>query len=261
MSRPSFTIFTPVYTDKSAGIWMLHFLCDRLNHLGYPSSIVIASSIHATNPAFTTPIAYDPASIVIYPEVVSNNPLNARRVVRYLLNGDGALSGRKIEWGETDFPLSFSRIYRADCDILFYPTVNLEHFFNDGRPRSGYCLYRGKSGYDGPLPNIEFLEITRAWPPTKQELGDIFRSRQLLFSFDTYSSTNLDAALCGCVPILLAPLEHEAELGKFWAHNMSEVGAALREIATLRERIVQFQQSFDERLDAVAAKIAAHFGF
>lgn len=334
MSKPSFLIVAPPYTNKSAGAWLMHFLCDRLNALGYDSRMVplvkrmkrrrlaqiavgriadavakkltfaaedstpkqsflviapfrmnksvrtwvtyflrrrqstlghtsylVPSVSFQTHPDFDTPIAsqIDDDTIVIYPEIICGNPLKAKRVVRYLLNYDGALAGQKIEWGNRDFPLSFSSVYRDDCDILFYPTVDLDFFYTDGRPRAGSCFYRGKSTYTGPIQHAYNIEITRTFPADKQELGDIFRSHRLLISLDSYSSTNLDAALCGCVPLLLLQNPKVAELGKFWAHSMSEVDDTLREIETLRERVVSFQTSFDNRLDETVGKIIHHF--
>lgn len=258
--RPKFTIYVPPYTNKSAGVWLLHYLCDRLNYLGYPSSLVIFFQGQSwTNPEFTTPIAYQEDSIVIYPEVISDNPLGARKVVRYLLNGEGVLTGQKINWGVNDFPLSFSKTYRNDCDILFYPTSNLDLFRNEGRSRSGYCLYVGKADYRGPLPDMEYLEITRTWPETKQELAEVFNTRQFFFSCDSNSSTSLDAALCGCIPIFFTPNHRRGELGRFWANNLSEIGIALQGMAALPEIIREYQNSFEARLDAIVSKIIHHF--
>jgi O-antigen biosynthesis protein len=259
--KPKFTIFTPPYTDKSAGIWLLHFLCHSLNNLGYQSSLVCFDLNNIwTNPEFKTPLAYQHDSIVIYPEIISGNPLGAEKVVRYLLNNEGFFTGKKIEWGRNDFPLSFSAMYRNDCDILFYPIANLDLFYDAGRQRNGYCLYKGKNIYRGPMPHFECLEITRAWPQTKRELAEIFRSKLFLFSCDSYTSTCLDAALCGCIPILLKPAHEAGELGKFWANDFSEIHVVLQNMAALPSIIRNYQRSFYERLDEIVVKIVHHFG-
>jgi len=265
--KPKFTIYTPPYTDKSAGIWLLHFLCDRLNHLGYPATLIILPQGRFINPAFRTPFApvscYDPDTIVIYSEIISGNPLGADRVVRYLLFYDGALTGNLIQWGKTDFPLSYSKIFRGDCDILFYPVANLELFYVDDREKEGCCFYRGKLDYNEKIPALaDCLEITRSWPESKHELAEIFRNRQLLFSLDSVSATIIDAALCGCVPVLFNPVHEIGELGKFWANDLSdtEIKTALMGMTALPEIIRDFQNSFDMRLEATVSKISNHFG-
>lgn len=214
---------------------------------------------HFVNPEFNTPVAYHDDSIVIYPEIVSGNPLGAKKIVRYLLNSEGVISGRKIWWKEGEFPLSFSKIFRNDCDTLFYPIANPDLFRDEGRHRSGYCLYKGKGNYNGPLPSGNHLEITRAWPASKPELAEIFKTKLWLFSCDSCSSTCLDAALCGCLPILLEPCHVVGELGKFWANDLSEIETTITAVSKLPEVVRGYQDNFDERLNAIVEKIIRHF--
>ena len=255
--KTKFTICSPPYTDKSAGIWILHFLCDRLNHLGYPATIntmINPSSI--VNPKFHTPLSYDPDSIVVYPEIVLGNPLGADKVVRYLLCHELV----PINWGELDFPLSYSKVFRDDCDILYYPIADLDLFYSDGRKREGYCVYRGKSFYTGPLPiSDNSVEITRSWPESKHELAEILRSKQFLFTLDNITSTALDAALCGCVPLYSEPAYESGELGKFWMNDISELSEMQIEVTALHEKVRVLQNSFDERLETIVHKILRHF--
>jgi hypothetical protein len=83
-----------------------------------------------------------------------------------------------------------------------------------------------------------------------------------LFSYDALSATNIDAALCGCLPYLLqkpiAGLE-SAELGKFWVECPEDVDQALEQMATLYDRIQKLQQTFPERLADQVKKIEKHF--
>jgi hypothetical protein len=260
--KTKFTVVAPNYNDKSGGSWVLHFLCDQLNKIGCAASLYIYEKEQLVNPMFDTPIGFNPDSIVIYPEIITNNPLNANRVVRYLLNREGYLQGRMIDWNPSDYPIAFSRIYRDDCDTLFYPNTALDIFFPDGSEKRQNAFYIGKGNLYGECPKLPFFEITRNFPTTKDELASVLRSVDIFYSYDAHSATNLDAALCGCVPLLLQkPMagSEKSELGKFWAESESEIEGARYAIRDLYHRTKGLQDSFQDRLRIQVEKIEKHF--
>jgi hypothetical protein len=257
-----FTIYAPNYNDKSGGAWVLHFLCDQLNKIGHESTVFIYEESQIVNPEFNTPIGHTEDSVVVYPEIIVNNPLNATKVVRYLLNKEGALQKMMIDWGDTDYPLTYSKAFRDDCESLFYPNCDLAMFYDNGQERTQNAFYIGKGEITGDCPKLDCFEITRSFPPTKQELADVLRKTKILFSYDGLSATNIDAALCGCLPYLLQkPMLglDTAELGKYWAESLDEIDQALEQMSTLYERIHVLQQSFPERLAEQVKKIEKHF--
>ena len=258
----NFTIFAPNYNEKSGGSWVLHFLCDQLNKIGHTSTVFIYEKEQITNPNFNTPVGHIQNSVVVYPEIIVNNPLNATNVVRYLLNKEGALQKRMINWGKTDYPLSYSKAFRDDCESLFYPICDLSLFYDNGTERTQNAFYIGKGYLTGDCPKLDCFEITRTFPSTKQELADVLRKSKILFSYDAFSATNIDAALCGCLPYLLQkplPELQNAELGKFWAESQDEIESALLAISTLHDRVKQSQDSFPQRLGNQVVKIKKHF--
>ena len=258
----NFTIFAPNYNEKSGGSWVLHFLCDQLNKIGHTSTVFIYEKEQITNPNFNTPVGHIQNSVVVYPEIIVNNPLNATNVVRYLLNKEGALQKRMINWGKTDYPLSYSKAFRDDCESLFYPICDLSLFYDNGTERTQNAFYIGKGYLTGDCPKLDCFEITRTFPSTKQELADVLRKSKILFSYDAFSATNIDAALCGCLPYLLQkplPELQNAELGKFWAESQDEIESALLAISTLHDRVKQLQDSFPQRLGNQVVKIKKHF--
>jgi hypothetical protein len=257
-----FTVYAPSYNDKSGGSWVLHFLCDQLNKIGYESKIFIYEASQIVNPQFDTPLGYFEESTVIYPEIIVNNPLNAKNVVRYLLNKEGALQKRMINWGKTDYPLAFSKAFRDNCESLYYPICDLSMFYDNGTERTQNAFYIGKGYLTGDCPKLDCFEITRTFPSTKQELADVLRKSKILFSYDALSSTNIDAALCGCLPYLLQkpmPGLENAELGKYWVESVDEVDQALEQMSTLYERAKKLQQSFPNQLADQVKKIEKHF--
>ncbi len=258
----NFTIFAPSYNEKSGGSWMLHFLCDQLNKIGHTSTLFIFENEQITNPNFNTPIGHIQNSVVVYPEIVTTNPLQAKYVVRYLLNKEGYLQKKMIDWGEKDYPLSFSTVYRNDCDTLFYPNSDLSIFYNSYQERTQNAFYIGKGYLYGDCPRLDCFEITRSYPESKQELANVLRKTKILFSYDAHTATNLDAALCGCLPYFLQkplPELQNAELGKFWAESEDEIDSALLAISTLHDRVKELQDNFPQRLQTQVAKIKNHF--
>jgi hypothetical protein len=255
-----FTVYAPFYTDKSGGHWYLHFLCDQLNRIGHETAIYVYDG-GPTNPNFIAPQDYLKDSVVIYPETIANNPLNAQKVVRYLLNKDGLLKGKKIEWGNNDFALSYSKDFRSDCDILSYAICDTSIFYDMGLERVYNSFYIGK-GQGPQLPGC--MEITRQFPAQKEELAKILNRSKIFFTYDCVSSTNLDAILCGAMPYFLTkpPKElYNNEYGKFWIESLDaqEIAAAKENNKHILGQVIENQKTFSKRLAKMVNKIEAHF--
>ena len=254
-----FTVATPSYRRNSGGVWMLHYLCSQLNALGHEATVYIYTTEQVTN--FGNPIGHDTDAIVIYPEVITNNPLNAKKVVRYLLNKEAAIDGKFIEWGANDFPMAYSKLY-GDCDTLFYPIIDTDIVNrNELREYNSYYVGKGsKYAVCPPLPGCQ--EITISTP--RKEYINILNKSKILFTYDTLTSTNLDAVLCGAIPyfLLKPPTDlKNSELGKYWIKSLNpqEVAKTKENIKTLRPRILQMRQEFPQKLQEMCNKIEKHF--
>ena len=214
---------------------------------------------------WNTPLGHDPEATVIYPEGIINNPLQAKKVVRYLLAPENFFGKGTINWQPTDFKLAFSKVYANNCDSLFYPICDLDNFQPTNKLKKFNSFYVGK-GYlrqeCNPLMNC--VEITRGWPEEKQELAKILQLSNIFFSYDEMSATNLDAALCGAMPYFLTkhlPWMVDNELGKNWVYSLDpkEVAQAKENIKTLRPRILQMRKEFPQKLIEMCNKIEQHF--
>ena len=218
--------------DKSAGIVVLHRLADALIKLGHKAYIIFYSgnpakaNFHWSNnqsyydkellhtefdrtPDDKTYIKKLIAeSYVIYPEVISGNPLNAKRAVRYFLNSDGVLTGTPSNYSEKDYKLTFDPIFKRDANSILSTIITDKLFTrSDSAPEAGRTLditFIGKGQMFGPVYTIHNSTIiTRNWPDSKMGLARLLKSTRYFFSWDAVSSTNCDALLCGAKPVFL----------------------------------------------------------
>ena len=93
---------------------------------------------------------------VVYPEVMVNNALNARNVIRYFLNKDNP--GRRVNVGERDFILAHSRVMHPDPHhVCYFADVN-PLFHNNGtypaELRQMDIAYIGKGALYGAVDGV-----------------------------------------------------------------------------------------------------------
>lgn len=222
-----FIIVAPSYTQNSAGIMVLHELTDCLVTLGYKASLLLMTGtgylVSESPDHFGPNLKRTPLpeagqreivnniineGIVIYPEIVSGNPLRAPRVVRYFLNKDGLISGVKSYAQAKDFCLAYYKSFKPNAnDLLCLPITS--ECFNDLNTKSAMernydVTYIGKGHqYSAVFIVTGTTEVTRNWPVSKTELAALLKGARYFYSWDTVSSTNIDALRCGAIPVFL----------------------------------------------------------
>jgi protein O-GlcNAc transferase len=290
-----FLIVAPYYTDKSAGIVVLHELCSSLNILGHQAAMILTGSGQYT--IFNDESCYGPSlqryklkdksefnefirdGIVIYPEIETGNPLGGARIVRYLLNREGFVANNSINASEKDFILSFSNLYHEAPDAYLIklplsPIFNVENTI-DSLDRTLDVTYIGKGHKYSQcfvIPNT--LEVNRQWPSNKRELAILFKNTRYFYTWDTVSQTNIDALFCGAIPVFMNPApfksfdELENEIGKFpmatATINNAEVFINISDDFTaslnrFKANYIELVNSYESRLVAVVDKIYQHF--
>jgi hypothetical protein len=236
-------IFSPSYNEKVGGSIVLHKLCSILNELGheaylfpafetftinknnfFKNSLRLFKNVlirtyrgYKTNPTFDTPLFKEKLKgidwndwVVVYPEVVFGNPLNAKNVVRWLLHQPGFHSGN-VFYGNNELYFKFnsaidnfvfqqSVLSDSNLKVIHYP---LEHYNNDdtASKRSGtaYCLRKGKNK---PLVHHsdESILIDQM---SHAEVAKVFKKVKTFISYDTLTAYSLFAVLCGCESIVI----------------------------------------------------------
>ncbi|MDR5829788.1 glycosyltransferase [Caballeronia sp. LP006] len=212
-------IYAPAYRESSAGIVVMHTLCHLLNREGYDAYI---SATDVVNPRFDTPLATFEVQarhrlegrmpIVVYPEIVSGNPMNADVCVRYILNHIGFLSGKPLNEGKDDLVFYFSENFlgsanKKDVDFLFLPVIDTELFKPDPTVKKDRTFV---FHYRHPLDKIDFSLfppgtelLSMANPVTLPELAKKLQGGRVLYSYEQSSVCN-EAMACGC-PVIYLP--------------------------------------------------------
>jgi hypothetical protein len=225
----NFIIATRPYNPKSQGSVLLHKLTDTLNTNGHKAAVILFNG-HGTNTewflsndqnlinpdftyhTFSDLISFDlfnSNAVVIYPEIITGNPLSSKFVVRYMLNREGFIKkGVAINPDITDFILTHSLLYHEN------PDFHLFHYQGDSLfNQIGTCnfierkydiTYIGKGSKYVKCYIVDgSKEITREFPSTKAELADMLRQARFFYTWDCLTATLTDAILCGAFPIFM----------------------------------------------------------
>lgn len=289
----NFTIVSQCYMPNSNGIKVLHKICDALNRFGHDARMLYLNPHEANSQDFINPATIKGApdlnapilkgedksfiadSIVVYPEVVIANPLNAKKVVRYFGNRESYCNGRTVMAGSKDFIVAHSCVIHPKPDyVLFSAEVNPcfngvgARYFEE---RTMDVTYIGKGyiyGNVGIIPNTVY--IAREWPTTQEQLAILMRQTRFFYTWDAWTSTNMEAVLCGAVPVILhydpwKPEELDAsELGLPRAEIVDgevklDADKFLKERIELMKKIDVMTISWDDRVREFAGKVEEHF--
>lgn len=191
-----YIIFAPPRC-RSNGVKTLYNLYSSLRAAGYESFIFCPEK---QEESYQYMLSFDRETrendIMIYPEVISGNPLRFRHVVRYVLYYPGRLGGEAVFFpGELVF--SWHHIY-IEAPVLRQPYVDRRLFYDAHLPRTQSCYFVHKGGKVRTIPGMEnMIEINMQFPESREELAQLLRTTDVLYSFDDISALNLEASLCG----------------------------------------------------------------
>ncbi len=265
-------IYAPDYRRSSAGIRVMHMLCDALNRSGQEAYV----TGKVLNPELMTPRLSDELvelhrsqglePVMVYPEIIDGNPLKGSTVVRYLLNQPGFIEG-KGEYEADDILIAYTHALLQEGmtkeNRLFLPAIDLRVFRlpeNPGKRIAGkVCYYRGRNGralIDQALLPEDAVEITPHFPETWEALADLFQQCEFFYCAEA-SGLCCEAALCGCLAVVIpserAPLaiaqEEIQNYGIAWGNDAEELARARQSIPLLREAWLRHQQEFWPALD------------
>ncbi|MCI8210530.1 hypothetical protein AUC61_13395 [Pseudomonas sp. S25] len=265
-------IMAPAYRRNSAGIRVLHMLCDALIRSGHEAYVTTTGvPAHLMTPVLTQNTMGEHKAagiepIVVIPEVIDGNPLNSNVVVRYLLNQPGFLSPVS-DYEPTDIQFAYTKALlppgHPEDHVLYLPPVDLSIFRLSDNPAkriAGKVAYfRGKSGkgyIDPDLLPAGAVEVTLLSPGSWEELADLFQQCEYFYCTEA-TGIGAEAVLCGCITVVLpnerAPLQlavHENKgYGVAWGNTPELIERARETLPLFRASLLKHQEAFWLALD------------
>jgi len=217
----NYIIHAPPYDENKGGPIALHKLCHLLNQLGerayiYPrkkkKKRIFQSRFRGRpftlNPDFDTPVAEQhhlENALIVYPEVIAGNPLNAENVIRWFLHRPGYHTG-KIDYGENELYFFFDKasddpgINKNPDNQLFVIQLH-PAYRNLGYERDGSC-YLVRKGSDSSIIHNTKNSI-KIDGLSHYEIAEIFNKKEIFYSYDEFTMYSQFAALCGCVSVVI----------------------------------------------------------
>ena len=231
-------IYTRPLDFNCGGIVAMHNLAKQINDLKNPNvcaKIFIFNGLRYRN-KFCEDFArieeaHDENSIVVYPETIRGNPLNCKKVVRWILLSldkemklilsmldNGMTLKQFLEWGDEDLVYHFNSDEKLEKN---QETFNVTYkmlstlYLNDKMKQTnfeekyGVCYSIRKSNViHGILgKDFTFIHPSNAFEITRehnlQECMGFFNKYKWCVFYDTLTFYIIYAAICGCVPVIL----------------------------------------------------------
>ena len=281
MAKQLFYIYTPAIRHNSAGIRVLHYLCDALNQNGQDAWLVLHNpkeNLNPTDPELNTPILSQEqvskhleegrTPTVIYSETVPGNPLKAKRVIRYLLHFPGALGGTK-KFPDSEWLIAYSKKIMDsvnNCNqTLFLPAIKISELPPiQKKDPNLHLMYAGKYrafvGEPENPTNLNLVEIHRDGPKRqpRSEVLSLVSKATSIYVWEN-SSISTEAVLLGTVCIFvpnpfLGELIADYELGTdgiSLSLEQSDIDKARESLPNARLQYGQAQENFQNQLKVI----------
>jgi hypothetical protein len=238
----NFYVYAPTYDSNSGGCIVLHKLVHIINteteHKAYLVPKVLEKIEfnnvryllatfktylvglknkynYKTNPNFNSPVLKSiPSSdlnngIVVYPEIVYGNPLQAKNIVRWFLHQPGHFTNEacfgtgelyfKFNQMIKKYELYNSKLSDVELKVIHYP-IEIYNKKNSSEKRNGSCHIIRKGRHKNKVHDEFSICIDGL---DHSEIADIFKKCEYFISYDDYTAYSLFAILCGCKSIVI----------------------------------------------------------
>jgi predicted O-linked N-acetylglucosamine transferase (SPINDLY family) len=196
-----YVIVAPPFQHNSAGIRVLYDLQKWLVRAGLDAIVCTWFQGY--------PVEQFADDIVIYPEVAPGNLLNAKRVIRYILNVPGKLGHGEKTYDPNEVLVAYNKELAHYANGVMLQVPSIEPFFNAIQcEKSVNAVFVGK-GTDLGLHPADCIAITKTFPSNRREMAHLLRSVKTLYMYDDFSMISREAQLCDCEVRLI---RHDGEV-------------------------------------------------
>lgn len=277
------------FGNKSNGLRLAYEIVFYLDKYGYDARCVIDADdldiddYPSRYRAFLigrNALNLDDEDIVIYSEIIHGNPLNAKRVIRHIMNRIGAFSFERYSFGPADFCVTYNSAIDSMLPVFYCQKDEIQLFENirSSESQSGkkkaVSIYFGKVRYEklaGYSPLVRDIcsryekvnIITRKVPADREEMLCIVRDSDFLISFDALTNLNYESTLVG-TPVLLLDdyfcIRNEIEINHYgFAFDVSELDKAYGSLEYAWEEYIGIIKNQGKDFHKIIDAAVAHF--
>lgn len=257
-----FLIWSPEYDDSSGGIIALHKLADLIAKQGESCYILSNNTIENSSAKTLKDLQNVSLDInktmMVYPEIVNGNPNGAKHITRWLLNTPGVCGGNGI-FDDNDLVYKYYDYFQAPDETkvkgeLRTFNLKLNQFYNKNLKREGEC-YIIKKGKNKTLDKHHPQSINIDTYINDDYLVEIFNTKETFISYDSMCFHLQQAALCGCVPIVIPDkgiskeeFIKKAPVNKYGvAYGFDDIDHAKTTMPLLKDYLIEMEkQSFEQ---------------
>jgi hypothetical protein len=221
-SKVKLIIYTRPLDTNCGGIVALHNLAKIINDMKNPeicAKLFVFNGLRYTNEYCqdfaTIEEAADDNAIIIYPEVITGNPLNCKKVIRWILLGLGKEmpSDHYKTWGKNDLVYYFNSDTKfqknpekmgTEYKLLNCLSINQYAKKINFGERYGTCFSLRKSVIIHQ--NIQMVHPSDSFELTRDHSQmdhiHIFNKYKWFMCYDALTFFIVIAAICGCIPVV-----------------------------------------------------------
>lgn len=251
----NFLTIAPNFSNKHGGIIVLHKLADLLakfGELSYINSNTFknSSATHLTEDQIKN-LDFN-HTIFIYPEIIVGNPYNAKHIVRWILNTPGIMGGDG-KYQNTDMVYKYWNYFKIENNVLGElrcMDLKLDIFYNKNIKRSGECFMIRKGIFlNKELDKHSSDSLNLDYCEDDQHLSNIFNERKIFISYDTMTYCSIQAALCGCISIVIPDIEISKEewiqkcpMAKYGiAYGLNDIQWAIDTMHLVKDNLIKIE--------------------
>lgn len=215
----------------------------------------------------------DDDTIVIYPEVVPGNFLQAKHVVRWLLYHYQFENAPGRAYAPSDLFVAYRKIYNSpnlnpeghEMHVICFPDKVYRDKGYADRQGDCYIIRKGRGRSD--LPPLDGKLIIDGM--TETEIAEVFNRSRRCISYDTQTMYTMLAALCGCETIVVPEPgktradyrgAEDKEYGVAFGDSPEELAYARKTLPLLRQSILEKQEKNRKQVEGFLALCEKRFG-